>query len=109
MLKTDGTFVKEVIFAKNTLGEGSTWDVDLSRDENQTFLYIADGSNQRIWILRRDDLEILAWFGRRGRGAGEFHWVHKIAVDSQGNIYTGEVHMQRRLQKFVMEKGAATD
>ena len=31
------------------------------------------------------------------------HWVHKIAVDSQGNIYTGEVNQGRRLQKFVLE------
>ena len=47
-------------------------------------------------------MEILDSFG--GRGAGEFHWLHKMAVDSQGNIYTGEVHMQRRLQKFVSVK-----
>ena len=45
-------------------------------------------------------MEILDSFGRRGRAAGEFHWLHKFVVDSQGNIYTGEVHMQRRLQKF---------
>ena len=104
MFELDGEFVKEVIIAKSTLGEGSTWDVTFSRDENQSFLYNADGTNQRIWILRREVLEILGSFGRRGRGAGEFHWVHKIAVDSQGNVYTGEVHMQRRVQKFVAEK-----
>ena len=67
------------------------------------------GVNQRVWILRREDLEILGSFGRTGRNAGQFHWVHKLAVDSQGNIYTGEVNQGRRLQKFVLQNKAATD
>ena len=103
IFRKDGTFVKEVFIAKETRS-GTVWDIELSPDEEQTFLYVADGTNQRVWILRRDDMEILDSFGRHGRGAGEFHWLHKMAVDSQGNIYTGEVHMQRRLQKFVLVK-----
>ena len=39
-------------------------------------------------------------FGRSGRNAGHFHWVHSIAVDSKGNIYTGEVDNGKRVQKF---------
>ena len=78
-------------------------------DDEQTFLYVADGTNQRVWILRRKDLEILDSFGRRGRAAGEFHWLHKFVVDSKGNIYTGEVHMQRRLQKFVLQESSLTE
>ena len=108
VFQKDGTFVKEVIIAKDTIDRGSAWDVDFSPDEKQTFLYNADGVNQRVWILRREDLEILGSFGRRGRSAGQFHWVHKIAVDSHGNIYTGEVNTGRRLQKFVLEKKTAT-
>lgn len=106
VFEIDGTFVEEVVIAKNTRGEGSVWDVTVSPDPEQTYLYVTDGANQRIWILRRDGLEILDSFGRRGRGAGEFHWVHKMAVDSHGNIYTGEVHMQRRVQKFVLVDSA---
>ena len=108
VFQRDGTFVKEVVIANKTMGEGSAWDVDVSPDEEQTFLYVADGTNQRIWILRREDLEILGHFGRRGHGAGEFHWVHRLAVDSHGNIYTGEVSRGRRLQKFVLEKKEAS-
>ena len=108
VFQRDGTFVKEVVIANKTMGEGTAWDVDVSPDENQTFLYVADGTNQRVWILRREDLEILGSFGRRGHGAGEFHWVHRLAVDSHGNIYTGEVSRGRRLQKFVLEKKEAT-
>ena len=100
VFQRDGTFVKEVIIAKKTRSDGSTWDVDVSPDEKQTFLYVADGINQVVWILRREDLEIVGSFGRRGHGAGEFHWLHRLAVDSQGNIYTGEVSRGRRLQKW---------
>ena len=106
----DGTYVDEVIIAKATMGEGSAWDVDVSPDEQQTFLYVADGTNQRVWIVQRATLEVLGSFGRRGHGAGEFHWVHRLVVDSQGNLYTGEVNRGRRLQKWVLaEDNAATE
>ena len=101
VFQRDGTFVKEVFLATKTLGAGSTWDVDLSPDEAQRYLYNADGTNQQIWTLDRKDLRILDTFGRRGRYAGQFHWVHNLAVDSKGNIYTGEVNSGRRAQKFV--------
>ena len=52
-------------------------------------------------MLERGGLQLLGSFGRRGRYAGQFHWVHSLATDSQGNLYTGEVNQGRRLQKFV--------
>jgi DNA-binding beta-propeller fold protein YncE len=103
IFQKDGTYVEEHFIMPETRRgstNGTVWDIDFSTDEEQTFLYVADGNSQRVWILRRSDMEVLDSFGRRGRGAGEFHWLHKFAVDSNGNIYTGEVHMQRRLQKF---------
>ncbi len=101
VFQRNGTFVKEVFLARKTLGAGSTWDVDLSPDEAQRILYDADGTNQQVWMLLRKDLRILGTLGRRGRYAGQFHWVHNLAVDSKGNIYTGEVNTGRRAQKFV--------
>ncbi len=103
IFQKDGTYVEEHFIMPETRRgstNGTVWDIDFSTDEEQTFLYVADGNSQRVWVLRRNDMEVLDSFGRRGRGAGEFHWLHKFAVDSKGNIYTGEVHMQRRLQKF---------
>jgi hypothetical protein len=35
--------------------------------------------------------------------AGEFKWVHNMAIDSRGNIYTAEVGTGRRAQKFVKQ------
>jgi hypothetical protein len=41
--------------------------------------------------------------GHSGRNAGQFHWVHQIVSDSQGNLYTGEVDTGKRIQKFVLQ------
>lgn len=95
----DGTFVKEAIIAKRTLGVGSASDIDFSPD--QRYLYLADGGNQKVWILQRDSLEVVGSFGRLGHNAGEFRNLHALAVDSKGNIYTGEVSEGKRAQKFV--------
>jgi ABC-type Na+ transport system ATPase subunit NatA len=59
----------------------------------------AQGNNE-VRTLRRETGEIVGAFGRNGRNAGEFHWVHNLAVDSKGNIYTTEVDTGKRAQKF---------
>lgn len=102
VFQKDGTYVNEMIVEGNSLGNGSTWDLELSPDEGQVDLYNADGQNQRIHIINRAAMEIEGYFGRRGRYAGHFHWVHNVAVDSAGNFYTAEVNQGRRAQKFVV-------
>jgi len=92
-------FVGEFFVETDTLGPGSTWDVDVSPDRQQKFLYNADGSNNYVWTLLRKNGQILDRFGRNGRMAGQFHWVHNLAVDSKGNIYTAEVDTGKRVQK----------
>ncbi len=106
VFRKDGTFVKEVFIAKKTLGDGSVWDIAFSRDADQKYLFLADGKNERVYVLLRDTLEILTAFGDGGRQPGEFFAVHSIATDSKGNIYTTETYQGRRLQKFVF-KGIA--
>ena len=102
VFQKDGTYVSEMIVEGNSLGNGSTWDLELSPDEGQVDLYNADGQNQRIHIINRAAMEIEAYFGRRGRYSGQFHWVHNLVVDSMGNFYTAEVNQGRRAQKFVV-------
>ncbi len=104
--KTDGTFVKEVIFERNTLGDGAAFDVALSRDPQQRYVYVADGSNMKIHIIQRDTLEVLTSFGDGGRQPGQFYAVHSIATDSKGNIFTTETYRGQRVQKFLY-KGLA--
>jgi len=101
VFKTDGTFVKEGFIAKRTLGSGSAWDIAFSKDPKQTYIYLADGENDRIHILLRDTLEVLTTFGEGGRQPGEFYGPHSIATDSKGNIYVTETYRGQRVQKFV--------
>ena len=100
VFKTDGTYVKEGWVAKPTLGDGAAFDVALSRDPQQKYLYVADGSNMKVHVLLRETLEILTTFGDGGRQPGQFYAVHSIATDSKGNIYTTETYRGQRVQKF---------
>src|SRR5262249_23538709 len=101
VFKKDGTFVKEFVVAPATRGGGSVWDVDVSHDAPQTWLYNADGENNHVWTLLRDNGQVVSKFGRNGRQAGQFHWVHNLAVDSKGNVYTAEVDTGKRAQRFL--------
>jgi DNA-binding beta-propeller fold protein YncE len=100
VFKTDGTFVKEIFIKPNSLGDGSVWDIAFSPDAEQKFIYLADGTNRKIFIIDRQSLETLTTFGDGGRNPGQFFAVHNIAVDSKGNIYTTETYEGKRLQKF---------
>ena len=51
VFKKDGTFVKEFVVAPATRGNGSVWDLDVSHDAPQTWLYNADGENNHVWTL----------------------------------------------------------
>jgi DNA-binding beta-propeller fold protein YncE len=101
VFRKDGTFVKEAVVAKDTRGEGSVWSVAFSNDAKQQFLYVADGANQKVWVLQRDTLATLSSVGGGGRWPGHFYGVSSVAVDSAGNLYTGETYEGKRLQKFV--------
>jgi hypothetical protein len=96
IFRKDGTFVTEYVLEQNTRFVGSVWDIALSEDPGQKYLYIADGTNNEIHILLRETGKKLGSFGRQGRYAGEFHWVHAIAIDSRGNLFSGEVDTGKR-------------
>ena len=103
VFKPDGTFVNEVLIAPKTLGDGSVWDIAFSRDPEQRFLYVADGKNEKVYVIERKTMKILTAFGDGGRQPGQFFAVHSIATDSKGNIYTTETYEGKRLQKFVFK------
>ena len=107
VFKQDGTFVKEAFIKKNTLGDGSTWDVAFSKDPKQKYIFLADGANEKIHILDRETLEVLTSFGDGGRQPGQFYAVHSIATDSKGNVFTTETYRGQRVQKFLYKGLAA--
>jgi DNA-binding beta-propeller fold protein YncE len=101
VFKPDGTYVKEAHFARQTLGSGSAWDLAFSKDPQQRFIFLADGTNEKIRVIVRETMMELTNFGDGGRQPGQFFGVHSIATDSKGNIYTTETYEGKRLQKFV--------
>lgn len=100
VFQKNGRFVREFFVARDTLGNGSTWDLDTSPERRQRWLYNGDGENNKVWVLERQSGVIADSFGRNGRSAGQFHWIHNLATDSRGNIYTAEVDTGKRAQKF---------
>lgn len=99
-----GKYLAEKVIAPATLSSGSAFVPVLSPDAQEQWLYVADGTNHKVWILRRSDLEIVGEFGRGGRQLGQFLRPHGMSVDSQGNLYVGEASTGRRVQKFALQK-----
>ena len=106
VFKKDGTFVKEWFYEKNTLGSGAVWDIVIWPDPKQTWLLSADGANNEIRVLKRDDGTLVGTFGGSGRNAGQFQRVHAMALDAKGNVYTAEVDPGKRVQKFKLTSDA---
>ncbi len=97
---------------------GSAWDIDFSPDRDQSFFFEADGGDEIVWTFDHalaiaDQAApcatvecgtwpsgILAGFGRPGHMAGDFTFLHTVAVDSRGNLFTGETIGGRRVQRF---------
>lgn len=92
-------FVRDIVIAPGTGGLRSASDVAFSPDGR--FLYVADMANAKIWILLRESAQVVGSVGRVGRYPGQFFWLHSVATDSKGNLYTSEVGTGRRVQKLV--------
>jgi hypothetical protein len=84
VFSTDGKFVKEFSVSPNTPGRGegcgglqltrmppcgTTYKLAISRDPQQKYLYVADGTNNRVWILDRASGQTLGSFGGNGKYA----------------------------------------
>ena len=96
----EGDFLDEFVLAPETGGGGSTGGVAFSPDPGQQLLYISDRMNNKIWFINREDGQVFGEVGHMGENGGQFFGLHMIAVDSRGNIYTGEVD-SFRVQRFV--------
>jgi len=80
---------------------GSIYNLTLSTDPQQKYIFVADGTNDMVWILDRNNGNVVGSFGGNGRYAGQLRWIDSVAMDSKGNVYTGEVNNGKRIQKFV--------
>lgn len=120
VFQKDGTWVEDFHVAAGTPAErlgpemcggvttrkelpacGTMYKLAISRDADNSYLYVADTANSQVWIVDRRSGETLGSFGGSGRYAGQLHWINAVATDSDNNIYTGEVEHGKRIQKFV--------
>lgn len=100
VFRRNGEFVREGFVARETRDAGAAYGVYVSHDQQQAWVYVNDGTNNKIWILRRDNLEVVGSIGGgAGRHGGQFLSAHSMTVDQQGNIYVGETR-GRRVQKY---------
>lgn len=93
-------FLGEMHVAPETAA-GTSGTVDFSTDPKQSCVYVADLSNDTLYEINRENLQEIDRFGTGGRQIGQFHWPHTVSVDSEGNVYTGEVDTAARVQKFI--------
>ena len=70
--RQNGEFVAEKIIEPLTRASGSAFVIALSPDPDQQWLHLADGTNHKVWTMRREDLEVVGDFGRGGRQVGQF-------------------------------------
>ena len=92
--------MKEFILAPSTPASAAPPAASRSRPtRQQKFLYISDLTNNHIWFLNREDGKVVGQLGSMGENGGQFFGLHMIAIDSKGNIYTGEVFDGERVQR----------
>ena len=102
VFEQSGKFVTEKIIAPATLASGSSFVIVLSKDPQQQWLYLADGTNHKVWVMRRSDMTVVGEFGRGGRQLGQFLRPHGMSIDSKGHLYVGEASTGRRIQRFLV-------
>ena len=99
-------FVGEVHVSPQTAG-GTSGSLAFSADPEQSCLYVADLTNFTIYEINRKTLQELDRFGSGGRGLGQFHWPHKVSVDSEGSVYAGEVDGSGNVQECLRDGATA--
>jgi len=100
----DGRFQREIFVERKTKLLGTSFSIAFSRDAGQRYLFLADAGNGKVRMFDRRTLEEVGSIGRIGRYAGQFVFLHNVAVDSSGNLYTAEVGGGRRVQKFLLSR-----
>jgi DNA-binding beta-propeller fold protein YncE len=104
----DGKYLRQMFLNRAGPSSASAAGLAFSADREQRFLYVADYGNSRIAVVNRKSMTVLYQFGQRSAAPGNFRGLHNLAVDSRGNIYTGEVAPGARLQKFVYKGTSKT-
>ena len=65
VFRKDGAYVKEFAVEPRTAANGSVWDIVLSRDPAQRWIFLADGRNNQVVTLDRDTGTVVTREDRR--------------------------------------------
>ncbi len=94
----------KLLFTLGVKGKAGTDDKTFNKPTDIAFakngdFYISDGyGNSRVVKFDRNGKYLLAW-GKPGKGPGEFHIPHSIAVDSHDTVYVSD-RENNRIQIF---------
>jgi len=97
---------REVWVAPGTMvgGTGACWDIGFSPDGQ--FMYVADGSNYRLWSVDLESLEVLGSTTVHTEHENElnrpsfYSITHRIHVEPNGDILLASVDRGLKLLKF---------
>ena len=87
-------------YVEDPVRRGTAWWVAFSPDEEQQYLYVMNGAEEKVHVLDHASGETLSVFGRPGHLLGNFTHGHAVAADSAGNLYVAETNWGRRVQRF---------
>jgi hypothetical protein len=83
-------FVREVVVAPGSMQFGSCFDLAFSPDG--AWLYVADGTSNRVWIIEMSDFAVRGWTGGHAEDEGDANapavigLIHRFCIDQQGNL-----------------------
>ena len=112
---TEGKWLQDIYVSPNTPAQrggcggvtsvkgspcGTTYKMAISKDQQQKYLFVADGHNDVIWMVDRQSGKTLGYLGGHGRLAGQLFFPNAVGIDTFGNVFTGEVRNSKRIQKF---------
>ena len=92
----DGNFLKQFT------NIGAPWAICVTQGPNQV-LYTSDSRPGRIYKMDLNG-NVLGVFGKAGKRAGQFGWVHEMACPSENVLYVAEI-LDWRVQKLVLRPG----
>jgi len=112
---TEGKWLQDIYVSPNTPAQrgacggvtsvkgspcGTMYKMVISKDQQQKYLFVADGHNDVIWMVDRQSGKTLGYLGGHGRLAGQLFFPNAVGIDTFGNVFTGEVRNSKRIQKF---------
>jgi len=97
-------FVDEIVIAPSTQQYGSAFEALFSPAGD--FMYVGDGSNNRVWVVDMASREVVGWTGGYVADEGEGNegiWtrmMHRMAIDGAGNLLLARPKLGLKFLEF---------